>query len=118
MARLGLEVSVMQIYNSVSFGAYFNSVGNKVVKDAKVLASYRNYEKRTDDYTEILQRSLETIGKFMPGKKFDVEVKNNEMDTDKYFTVYLDGEPIYKDTGDELNFINYFANAIKTGRVK
>ena len=118
MVRLGLEVSVMQIYNSVSFGAYFNSIGNKVVQNAKVLASYRNYNKKDEISSEILQKSLKIIDEFMPGKRFDVEVENNEQDTDKYFTVYLDGKPIYKDTGDELNFINYFANAIKTGRVK
>ncbi len=108
----------MKISNSVSFGAILTGQWSKVLKDAKTLAAYRNHEHKSDDYTKKLNNSLSIIDQYRPNEKFTVKVIPAQKYENLFKVLDLNNKTIFSDEGDELNFINNFANAINSGRIE
>ena len=107
----------MKISNSVSFGAILIGQWSNVLKDARTLAAYRNHEHKSDYYTKKLDESLLTIEDFKPNEIFDIKVNSTQNYEKSFKIVNSHGTTIFREEGDELNFVNSFANAINTGRI-
>lgn len=105
----------MKIYNSVSFGVSLVGHGPKVLEEANILAHYKDHNSKTNYPSKTLKESLKIIRDFKPNEKLKVQYDNNTEGYEALLKVISDDKVIFKHKGDEFDFINNLAHAIKTG---
>jgi hypothetical protein len=66
----------MQIYNSVSFGAKLNCMGEEIKKSAGLLAKYKDYSSRNNEHADTFEMSSKIIEEYHPQNTLNVSVNN------------------------------------------
>ena len=97
--------------NGISFGAVLNGNGKEILKNAKVLAKYKDYKKPNTEHYDTVINSLKLIDKYHPQSTLNITIE--KINGRSYYKVKENDESIYNHLGgDDFEFIRDFANAI------